>query len=154
MNNREFKFRVWDEDDNVFRYFDLKDENRDLFWFSHTIPNYLERIQQFTGLLDSQRKEIYEGDIIEKTGINLADQFTYGLTSNDLHWSKIGDIFVVYYLPSGFTLLPIETYKSDYICPNLYGNIGQYNFWNGASSATKIVGNIFENPELLNKTND
>jgi len=63
MNKREIKFRIWDKQTKKFDYCDFS--NNDLIGLvgyrnypSRTVP------QQFTGLLDKNGKEIYEGDII------------------------------------------------------------------------------------------
>ena len=92
-------------------------------------------------------KEIYEGDIVKKIGENLRD------SDGTVHSPKIGDIFVVRCLKSGFTLIRIERLNktSDGLleAPNVHGNINNYDFWNGAKAGAEIIGNKFESPELL-----
>lgn len=72
-------------------------------------------ITQYTGLKDSEGKEIYEGDIL----FNEADKYNYAIEWNNLHacW-QIGS--------GGY---PIGKYQLD-------------EFW-------EVIGNIYENPELL-----
>ena len=58
MNNK--KFRVWDNIQNKFEYFNLN---------SITVPDRLlsqhsYSVQQFIGILDSCMKEIYEDDVV------------------------------------------------------------------------------------------
>jgi hypothetical protein len=57
---RELKFRVWDNEQKKFEYFELH---------NITVPDRLLTqdkfpVQQFTGEYDKNKKEIYEGDII------------------------------------------------------------------------------------------
>jgi uncharacterized phage protein (TIGR01671 family) len=58
--NRQLKFRVWDDEQKKFEYFELH---------NITFPDRLLNqdkfpVQQWTGEYDKNRKEIYEGDII------------------------------------------------------------------------------------------
>ena len=100
------------------------------------------RVSQFTGLLDKNGKEIWEGDILEFMG-GTCDYLSLN------HYGQkhsIGTILVVSNLNSGFTLqLPIHIGNTT---PNLVGNISNYDFWNHQSSF-KIIGNIHDNPSLL-----
>ncbi len=57
---REIKFRVWDGIDYMSKPFDLFDlQDRSIQFTTDAI------IMQFTGLLDRNNKEIYEGDIVK-----------------------------------------------------------------------------------------
>jgi hypothetical protein len=63
MTKREFKFRVWDIKNKEYYYnFEFGDGDDGYFSFGYLSENFI--VQQFTGILDKNKKEIYEGDII------------------------------------------------------------------------------------------
>ena len=77
MNNK--KFRVWDNIQKKFEYFELG---------NITVPDRLLSqhscsVQQFLGILDSLMKEVYEGDVVKGT---------YGLEGIDI----IGEVIYSY----------------------------------------------------------
>lgn len=138
MNNREIKFRVWVPIANkylnsykknglVFQNGSDKDmEEFGAYDLSQCLEfNYI--VQQYTGLKDANGKEIYEGDIVEETW---SENYPYGYRPYE-YVSKKEKFIVEYKVPS-FTF------------PNRKGDqviIEDYKL--------KVVGNIFEHPELL-----
>lgn len=78
---------------------------------------------QFTGLLDKNGKEIYEGDIIKIPD----DWDEYGFNA--------GENYQVYFAFGGFRLKP--KYKK-----NAKGSYLE-------DDKIEIIGNVYENPELL-----
>jgi hypothetical protein len=68
MNNK--KFRVWDNIQKKFEYFELGSITvPDRLLSQHSYP-----VQQFLGILDSRMKEVYEGDVVKgKYGLDGID---------------------------------------------------------------------------------
>jgi uncharacterized phage protein (TIGR01671 family) len=118
---REIKFRAWDKANNRWYVTELEFKGFSLFGECMLIcPPRLKDLQnlqvtQFTGLLDKNGKEIYEGDILEE------DMHLF-VVEWDSKWAK---------------------FKLKYI------KIIQFPDWNRGIEM-KIIGNIFETPELLN----
>ena len=123
--NRNLKFRAWSPRSKEFVYSDTfghlgygnnkQDDARKLCQFF----DFSDKIQQFTGLLDKNGKEIYEGDILSLIG---PDDF-------DNHDG------IVIFKEGMFT-----------ISGNKFSSYPCLSVWNKCS---EIKGNIFENPELL-----
>ena len=78
-------------------------------------------VMQFTGLKDKNSKEIYEGDIVKFT---LTDGFSYVVDEYGVVEYKSGNFYILNGL-------------DEYIASDINTN------------KIKIVGNIYENPELL-----
>ena len=100
---------------------------------------------QFTGLKDKNGKEIYEGDVVEFIG-GTCDYLYYGIYADERY--KIGDKMIVQKLESGYSLAGINMIGCE--IPNRVGKVDNYNFWRHQKSL-KVIGNIHDNPELLNQ---
>ena len=139
MNNRVLKFRVWDKTIKQYRKDDvfMVDINGYL-WFTEDYGDGEGQlrvdlakkdifiIQQFTGLLDKKGKEIYEGDIVKID-------------------SRIGVVEYSLYLNlCEYRLFLIEDFNNK-------GDWCRGTFEFDDSIRMKVIGNIFENPEFLNK---
>lgn len=129
---RILKFRAWCilEKKGSFVYFDLSDTQS----FNFDIMDSPPVVQQFTGLQDMNGYDIYEGDLLSyrrltdnETPISMApvvfSPFGYGFVLDSSGRHKIGDTKYGDYIPLVHTEVSGMVYE--------------------------IVGNIFENPELL-----
>lgn len=121
-NMREIKFRAWDRDGWI--KFDLEDLATDTV-ISRNFPTF-EHITQFTGLHDKNGKEMYEGDIIQRE-IKFEGKEKPKKQSFKIKWNQEFAEFQPISV-NGWT--PILRYILD-------------------GDKTEIIGNIYENPELL-----
>jgi uncharacterized phage protein (TIGR01671 family) len=134
MNNRELKFRVYIPDHEKFSYFRLGEfDYSDRYLYQHQYP-----VQQYTGLQDSKGVEIYEGDIIEHTFSKTTDDETSIHFGSKLNGSVSFCNHLCAYI---LTIISDDRHNGD-----------TFQLMNHAPSK-KIIGNVFENPELL-KTNE
>lgn len=84
-------------------------------------------LMQYTGLTDKNGVEIYEGDVV---------YFSYGIPGRSVR----GEI--QFKDASFFVLTPSETQKECWL-GELNFHVGEY----------EVIGNVFENPELLGEDN-
>lgn len=125
---RELKFRGWA--DNGFVYLDVREDNDFGFYdFYSSCTN--DDIEQYTGLEDKNGKEIYEGDIV-------------AVKDNDIPFALVNAMANEKWLVrfgkhrAGFTLVK-STRRRNFI----------RTFQNTKQDDIEVVGNIHENPELL-----
>jgi uncharacterized phage protein (TIGR01671 family) len=122
---REIKFRAWDSELYEMSYSDpLDDLECASSWFNSLEDRDIRasgniELMQYTGLKDKYGKEIYEGDIVKYLDIMDKD------VMDEVMWSF-----------SGFDLR-----NYDHGHPYDYGDTP----WGGV----EVIGNIYENPELL-----
>ena len=84
-----------------------------------------ETVGQFTGLTDKNGKKIFEGDIIK-----IPDDY-------DEYGHNAGEIYEVYFCFGGFRLKPKYSKARGY--------------WLEDDETVEVIGNIHDNPELLEK---
>lgn len=129
---REYKFRAWDNENN--QMLDVQELNFEDCFYGGEMQikttmykdyfDYREMpLMQYTGLHDKNGKEIYEGDILQ--------------IDVDKAWVMWNDKY------GYFQLVPIGDYYFD---SDVIGQALEY-------TKPEVIGNIYENMELLNETN-
>lgn len=131
--SREIKFRAWNfKDKKMFSAEDMAEDQMTIlptgnFINVHGVSTKLSVIYphesmlplQYTGLKDKNGKEIYEGDVTNKGIVRWFD---------DLVWDSSGSQHPGFY----------------------FDNYGSELDWHlGFDDAIEVIGNIYENPELL-----
>lgn len=153
MDNRVYVFRAWDKIKGKMV------ESKNIAWIDFELGKLLARsddgiedyypfqkdefeLMQFTGLTDKNGKEIYEGDVLQ---FYLYKRHTISSNiSKESGWEK-------YEFGWRKRCLNIVEYRIE--------RAGFYSFGWHAYDITKldepeIVGNVFENPELLEKAGE
>jgi uncharacterized phage protein (TIGR01671 family) len=150
--SREIKFRAWVYGSGQKRMIQWKDIDaiewcNDKLWYKNGKYTLLGNLTllQFTGITDKNRKEIYEGDIVIANGMESvlvydfseARKFVNSTIQDTRKWEQRRSNYIVYW----------------------QDNFAQFNFkpvMPGHSIATdiskreyEIIGNIYENPELV-----
>lgn len=129
---RPIKFRVWDkqnsqfvEEDLLFEQGEEDVETSSIRFVQRKLDRYHGYIiQQYTGLKDKNDKEICEGDIVHY----LFDGASYPKEAQDKYLTCVYD--------SDFGGFSFDDADSSY-------------YWAEIRGYVEVVGNIFENPELL-----
>lgn len=130
--NREIKFRAWDIRDRHWIDPEIVDR-----WavFSLKLEPMTHIINQYTGRKDKSGKEIYEGDIAEDKVNNCVWRYII----QPLFF--MGNNLFAVCIWRNFTVIDGGIVMGDYSA--------QDGSWNYISSTVEVIGNIYENPELL-----
>lgn len=131
---REIKFRAWHKGNESFRQKATMLYDRTpgdcLRWLNE--GQNIAQVMQYTGLKDKNGKEIYEGDIL--------NHITY------VH-SDVGRTGVVCFdqVQCIYKLVPIDCYEIN--AGN--GTFTGFAFDRRIAWESEVIGNIYENPELI-----
>ena len=125
MENSRFKFRVWNNATKTMHYPDWKE-----LAVRAELPEVI--IMQYTGLLDKQGKEVYEGDVVKCVKGTLVDT-----PISEVAFSDTGENQRT---AGGWVLKSPQS--GDY--PNI-----QHFIMGWQSDRYEIIGNIYESPDLL-----
>ena len=139
LANRLYKFRAWDKKQKYMAIQGTPDlETLQSFMF-HFGEDFL---MQFTGLIDKNGKEIYEGDIItwKETRFHTQEQIEKKVPMPKMYKS------LVFYEDGGFIVSADQDRDTPLCC--FFNNDSNNKFDYKAT----VIGNIFENPELLQTT--
>ena len=128
--NREIKFRAWDKEKKKMVFSDIQELLQGLLTNGSDNPlallNYNQgweiELMQYTGLKDKNGKEIYEGDIVKYQSV------TRGIIITLVTWDESN---------SGFIPFSTGHYFQGRSYMQMFGD------------KIEIIGNIYENPELV-----
>ena len=133
---REIKFRAWDKERKFIFYptkFEVSTIGTIKKVFHFEIDNNYESeiLMQYTGLKDKNGKEIYEGDIVEI--LNYKQVWKH--KEPEGNWKRFF----------------VEWNQNTYAFNNewIYTPLSRYDINDLMEFDIKIIGNIYENPELL-----
>ena len=129
--NREIKFRAWHKEKKIIgEVLGIDILHKEIFFSNEDVDCYEHtdfkdiKLMQYTGLKDKNNKEIYEGDIVK-----LRANHGIGVIKYSDEW---GAFVVEYIKPRPLAVLGMNYYKED----------------------IEVLGNIYQNPELLKENNN
>lgn len=140
---REIKFRVWDKDlakylggceiDSLMAELSAEDDGRAVIIKQICPARYI--FEQYTGLIDKNGKEIYEGDIVD-----IHDGVVFLDSMRNKHDNSFGAGEVVWEW-GGFWARPLKGGQ--------YASMAEFTMGKDSCKHVEIIGNIHENNELL-----
>lgn len=155
---REIKFRAWHKEKKIIgNVLGIDILHKEMFFSNENVNCYEHadfkdiELMQYTGLKDKNNKEIYEGDILLSS-----DENGIFLISIDFGYPNIeySNMLTGFQIKTEITLSNSQYFE--YFSNNLIELISKYNIPIKEDNNTKyisdgwwILGNIYENPELI-----
>lgn len=136
---REIKFRVWDKQNiTMHNWEEISIEKDQVFISDGDLYKTMDQIEliQFTGLKDKNGKEIYEGDIV------VCDRYPFYRDDELKELNYVGEIF--WFEDNVGWGLDFHVVGDRVLGCACGGGLDEY-----IDAGMRIIGNIYENPELL-----
>ena len=130
MVNRPIKFRAWNKNGRMF-YWDMLKNDTPLFGPLTDKTKEVFAVMQFTGLLDKNGKEVYEGDVVRIP--KYETRWKNGEPDFDWRVFKVIHNHYVYAFENSVIYTPFSSYDASTL-----------EEWE-----LEVIGNVYENPELL-----
>lgn len=132
--NRDIKFRVFDSERHIMIY----DAQNTYNGNTYTDDNVLQPgVEKFSSFLNEDRYEVMQY-------IGMKDKNGKFMFEGDFIVNDNGVIGEIYYIPCKFS---VSSYISDAF--DNFNESGAVNLSTGNVEWVKIIGNIYENPELI-----
>lgn len=132
--NRKIKFRAWNEvSEKMLNWNDFLDTNMKNTFIAPESTGLI--LMQYTGLHDENGKEIYEGDIIE---------FSYDVFTGNFD-TKVGR-GTIEFIDGAFYIKPFEIEGRKVKDTD---NEEWFLLYTVNTDTLEVIGNIYDNPELL-----
>ncbi|TKI71999.1 hypothetical protein FC756_03035 [Lysinibacillus mangiferihumi] len=135
---REIKFRIWCKQNESMQRVSKIGFDEGKLWYvldedHETQPPYFEDdddwvLMQYTGLKDKNGKEIYEGDILKTPSVSGKGDIITTIEWNEFSW------------------------KEKLIYSPIHQFYEYFDFSDETGEDSEVIGNIYENPELLEES--